>query len=147
APFVFQYTPVHPRRFERSMAKSIHKPLFHSETSKGDKKVMSVNNTTLASSVDFLRAKQNGNGHSSIFPAQLVFSQKQRPAKNTHVETRTLSGATNSVAVKPNHTFGSAFEKSFPIKNATCSTPWSEASRRSPKKMQRRPFSTVEEVS
>ncbi|XP_073469780.1 sentrin-specific protease 1 isoform X1 [Aquarana catesbeiana] len=156
--YSYEYTPVHPRRFERSMAKSIHKPLFHSETSKGDKKVMSVNNTTLASSVDFLRAKQNGNGHSSIFPAQLVFSQKQRPAKNTHVETRTLRyadqkrpavnvcGATNSVAAKPNHTFGSAFEKSFPIKNATCSTPWSEASRRSPKKMQRRPFSTVEET-
>ncbi|XP_018420030.1 PREDICTED: sentrin-specific protease 1 [Nanorana parkeri] len=134
----YECTPVLPRRFERPIIKSLHKPLFHSETLKTETKAMSVN-TTSAPFVDFLRAKQNGNGHSSIFPAQFAFSQKQRPAQIAHTETRTLSG-------KPNHTFSSAFEKSFPIKNATCSTPWSTASRCSPKKMQRRQLSTVEET-
>ncbi|CAI9578951.1 unnamed protein product [Staurois parvus] len=142
----YEYTPMHPRRFERPIFKSLHKHIFHSETLKAEKKAMSINNTTSAPSVDFLRAKQNGNGHSSIFPTPFVFSQKQRPAKTAHEETRTLSGATNSVAGNTNHPFGSAFEKSFPIKNATCSNPWNAASRRSPKKMQRRQLSTVEET-
>ncbi|XP_072280877.1 sentrin-specific protease 1 [Pyxicephalus adspersus] len=142
---LFQCTPVQPLRFERVMIKSLQKPLFQSEILKGEK-MTSVNNTTSTPSVDFLRAKQNGNGHPSIYPAQFAFSPKERPAKNAHVETRTLSGATISVTGRSNHTLSSAFEKSFPIKNATCSTPWSSANRRSPKKMQRRQLSTVEET-
>ncbi|KAM5181289.1 sentrin-specific protease 1 isoform 2-T2 [Mantella aurantiaca] len=141
----YECTPMHPRRCERPMVKSLHKPLFHSETLKAEKKVITTNNTS-AQAIDFLKAKQNGNGHSSIYPAQYAFSQMQRPAKDAHSETRTLSGATNSVTGNPNHSFGSILEKSFPIKNATCSTPWSTVNRRSPKKMQRRQLSTVEET-
>ncbi|XP_068123440.1 sentrin-specific protease 1 [Hyperolius riggenbachi] len=139
----YQFTPVIHRRFERPFATALHKPLFHSETSKSEKKVITANNTTSVPSVGLFKPKQNGS--SSLLSAQFLFSQKQKPAKNVHAETRKSSVTSNAVAGQPNHIFGSSFEKSFPIKNSAPSNPWNAASRRSPKKMQRRQVSTVEE--
>lgn len=140
----YQPTPMHHRRYDRSIVKTLHKPFFNSEVSKPEKDMAFADNTKLMQPANISKAKQNGNGHSSILPAHFVFLQK--PAKNTEVESRKQSRTINAAVGKPNLTFGSAFEKSFPIKNAANLSSWSGACRRSPKKMQRRQISTVEET-
>ncbi|XP_063808314.1 sentrin-specific protease 1 [Pseudophryne corroboree] len=140
--YSYQFTPMLHRQFDRSIIKSLHKPSLYTEMSKTEK-TASSDNTILSQPINNLKAKQNGNGHSTIFPAQFVFPQKQRPVKNTCLETRKLSGTTNAAAGRPNHTLSSAFEKSFPIKNSVWPS-WSGAGRRSPKKTQRRQSGTVE---
>ncbi|KAM3933006.1 sentrin-specific protease 1 [Leptodactylus fuscus] len=141
----FQPTPMHPRRFDRSVVKTLHKPFFNSEVSKPEKTMAFADHSKLTQPANLNKVKQNGNGHSSILPAHFTFLQK--PAKNADVESRKLSLPINAaVAGKTNHTISSAFEKSFPIKNAASLSSWSGACRRSPKKMQRRQMSTVEET-
>lgn len=76
------------------------------------------------------------------YSASYVFTRSLNTLYNLFC-SRTINAAVG----KPNLTFGSAFEKSFPIKNAANLSSWSGACRRSPKKMQRRQISTVEEVS
>ncbi|XP_066440433.1 sentrin-specific protease 1-like isoform X2 [Eleutherodactylus coqui] len=139
----YQPTPMHPRRFDRAIVKTLHKPFFNTEVSEPEKNMASAVNFKLTQPVNLNKAKQNGNGHPSIFPAQFMFLQK--PAKNVDVESRKLR-TFNAAVGKQNHMIGSAFEKSFPIKNAASLSSWSGACRRSPKKMQRRQMSTVEEA-
>ncbi|XP_075708027.1 sentrin-specific protease 1 isoform X2 [Rhinoderma darwinii] len=141
--YSFQPDPMHHRRFDRSIMKTLHKPFFSTEVSKPENNMASADDTKLTQPSNLIKAKQNGNGHCSIFPAHLMFLQK--PAKNADVETRKLRNF-NAAVGKPNHTIGSAFEKSFPIKNVASLYSLSGAFRRSPKKMQRRQISTVEET-
>ncbi|KAM9321181.1 sentrin-specific protease 1 [Gastrophryne carolinensis] len=138
----YEFTPVSQRRFESPFL-ALHKPLFPLDTSKSERRAMSFN-TKSTLPTEFLKAKQNGNGLSSAMPAHFAFPQKQRPVKTTHVEPRRLGEASH--VGKTNHCLNPAFERSFPIKNTVCSTQWSAASRRSPKKILRRQLSTVEET-
>ncbi|XP_040281823.1 sentrin-specific protease 1 [Bufo bufo] len=142
----FQPTPLHHRRFDSSIVKTLHKPFFNTEVSKPEKNMASAVNTKLTQPTNLSKAKLNGNGHSSIFPAHFMFPQKTAAIKNADVESQKPSRTFNAVVGKPNHTIGSAFEKSFPIKNAASLSSWSGVCRRSPKKMQRRQISTVEET-
>ncbi|XP_075055387.1 sentrin-specific protease 1 isoform X2 [Mixophyes fleayi] len=142
--YSYQCTPVLHRHFDRTIIKTLHKPSLYTEMSKAERNMASSDNTTITQPVNNIKAKQNGNGHSAILPAQFMFSQKQRPAKNSCAETRKLSGTSNAIVGRPNHSLSSAFEKSFPIKNSVWSSSLSGACRRSPKKTQRRQSGTVE---
>ncbi|XP_073519293.1 sentrin-specific protease 1 isoform X2 [Phyllobates terribilis] len=137
--FKYQTTPMLHRDFDRSIVKTLHKPFFLTEVSKLEKNMAVADHTKVALSA---KVKQNGTGHSSIIPAHFTFLQK--PARNTEVESRKLR-TFNAAVGKTNHTIGFAFEKSFPIKNAASLSSWSGTVRRSPKKVQRRQITTVEE--
>ncbi|KAM4047854.1 sentrin-specific protease 1 isoform 2-T2 [Anomaloglossus baeobatrachus] len=140
--FNYQTTPMLHRDFDKSV-KTLRKPFFitalTSEVPKLEKNMAVADHTKVAQSA---KVKQNGTSHSNIIPAHFTFMQK--PARNTEVESRKLR-TLNAAVGKTNHTIGFAFEKSFPIKNAASLSSWSGAFRRSPKKVQRRPITTVEE--
>ncbi|XP_069828330.1 sentrin-specific protease 1 isoform X2 [Dendropsophus ebraccatus] len=139
----YQPTPMHHRHYDRSVVKTLHKPFFNTEVSKPEKNMAFTDNAKFTQPANLSKAKQNGNGHSGIFPAH--FTHLQKTAKNTDMESRKLR-TFNAVVGKPNNTVSSAFEKSFPIKNTASLPSWSGTCRRSPKKMQRRQISTVEET-
>ncbi|XP_056418697.1 sentrin-specific protease 1 isoform X2 [Hyla sarda] len=141
--YSYQTTPMHHRHYDRSIVKTLHKPFFNTEVSKPERNMAFAENTKLTQPANLSKPKQNGNGHSSIFPAH--FMLLQNPANTTDVESRKLR-TSNAAVGKPNHTIGPAFEKSFPIKNTVSLSSWSGACRRSPKKMQRRQITTVEET-
>ncbi|XP_059103197.1 sentrin-specific protease 1 isoform X2 [Peromyscus eremicus] len=91
----------------------------------------------------------NGQWRNST-PASVSTLQKSRNSRSLYLETRkTSSGLSNTFTGKSNHhCHVSAYEKSFPIKPVS-SPSWSGSCRRSllsPKKMQRRHFSTAEET-
>ncbi|XP_052604777.1 sentrin-specific protease 1 isoform X3 [Peromyscus californicus insignis] len=91
----------------------------------------------------------NGQWRNST-PASVSTLQKSRNSRSLYLETRkTSSGLSNTFTGKSNHhCHVSAYEKSFPIKPVP-SPSWSGSCRRSllsPKKMQRRHFSTAEET-
>ncbi|XP_036064752.1 sentrin-specific protease 1 isoform X2 [Onychomys torridus] len=91
----------------------------------------------------------NGQWRNST-PASASTLQKSRNSRSLYLETRkTSSGLSNTFTGKSNHhCHVSAYEKSFPIKPVP-SPSWSGSCRRSllsPKKMQRRHFSTAEET-
>ncbi|KAM4702052.1 sentrin-specific protease 1 [Discoglossus pictus] len=160
----FQFTPLQPQRLERSYMYSLHKPSFHQGNSskllemhsanmqysyeKSENRLASGDHAIFRQSSEIVKGKQRSNGHSSIVPATFTFPQKQRSARNSHVESRKMSGQLFSDVGSTNHSHISAFEKSFPIKNSSNSS-WIAPSRRtvlSPKKMQKRCVSTVEET-
>ncbi|XP_049984934.1 sentrin-specific protease 1 isoform X6 [Alexandromys fortis] len=91
----------------------------------------------------------NGQWRNST-PASVSTLQKSRNSRSLYLETRkTSSGLSNTFTGKSNHhCHVSAYEKSFPIKPVP-SPSWSGSCRRSilsPKKIQRRHFSTAEET-
>ncbi|XP_038198873.1 sentrin-specific protease 1 isoform X3 [Arvicola amphibius] len=91
----------------------------------------------------------NGQWRNST-PAPVSTLQKSRNSRSLYLETRkTSSGLSNTFTGKSNHhCHVSAYEKSFPIKPVP-SPSWSGSCRRSilsPKKIQRRHFSTAEET-
>ncbi|XP_028747757.1 sentrin-specific protease 1 isoform X2 [Peromyscus leucopus] len=91
----------------------------------------------------------NGQWRNST-PASVSTLQKSRNSRSLYLETRkTSSGLSHTFTGKSNHhCHVSAYEKSFPIKPVP-SPSWSGSCRRSllsPKKMQRRHFSTAEET-
>ncbi|XP_071990840.1 sentrin-specific protease 1 isoform X2 [Engystomops pustulosus] len=141
--YSFQPTPLHHRRFDRSIVRTLHKPFFTSEVSKPVQNSAFVDHTKVTQPANLSKAKQNGNGHAGILPAHFMFLQN--PAKIADVESRKIRNF-NAAGGKPNHTMGSAFEKSFPIKNAASLSSWSGACRRSPKRIQRQQMTTVEQT-
>ncbi|XP_057647975.1 sentrin-specific protease 1 isoform X4 [Chionomys nivalis] len=91
----------------------------------------------------------NGQWRNST-PASVSTLQKSRNSRSLYLDTRkTSSGLSNTFTGKSNHhCHVSAYEKSFPIKPVP-SPSWSGSCRRSilsPKKIQRRHFSTAEET-
>ncbi|CAO2601088.1 Sentrin-specific protease 1 [Lemmus lemmus] len=91
----------------------------------------------------------NGQWRNST-PTSVSTLQKSRNSRSLYLETRkTSSGLSNTFTGKSNHhCHVSAYEKSFPIKPVP-SPSWSGSCRRSilsPKKIQRRHFSTAEET-
>ncbi|OCT95823.1 hypothetical protein XELAEV_18013514mg [Xenopus laevis] len=139
----FQFSSLQHKHFEITGMNSIHKPNFVSE--KYERAMPPRDKMMLHQSSEFIKVKQNGNGY-AVLPAKGVLSQKPRVPRSAHVEARKLSGALNAVSGKPNHTLASAYEKSFPFKNIACSASLIGPCRRSPKKIQRRFVSTVEET-
>ncbi|MEE6471909.1 hypothetical protein FKM82_009406 [Ascaphus truei] len=147
----FQFTPLqHKRSLEGSIMYSRHKPAFYKEMSSTENHLASGDNAIFSQSAKIVQEKlASSNGHSHLTPATCILSQKQRATRNVNMEPRKMSGPVNAVVGKPNHSHTSAFEKSFPIKNTAGSSLWSGSCRRSlrsPKKMQRRYLSTVEET-
>ncbi|XP_063300860.1 sentrin-specific protease 1-like isoform X1 [Pelobates fuscus] len=143
--YAIQFTTFLHKPLERPVMTSLPKSNFYKEMSKTGKP-MTVDTTMFTPSFDIVKAKQNGNGRSSIFPAQISVNQKPRAVRCIHPDAKTMSGPSNSVFPKTNSGLSSAFEKSFPIKSAAGSSSRSGTCRRSPKKVQRRYLSTVEET-
>nr|AAH98074.1 LOC398517 protein [Xenopus laevis] len=141
--FNFQFPALQYKHFEISGMNSIHKPNFVSE--KYERAIPPGDKMIPQQSSELTKGKQNGNGY-AVLPAKGVLSQKPRVPRSAHMEARKLSGALNAASGKPNHTLASAYEKSFPFKNISCSASLIGPCRRSPKKTQRRFVSTVEET-
>ncbi|KAE8626805.1 hypothetical protein XENTR_v10006762 [Xenopus tropicalis] len=139
----FQFPALHHKHFEISSMNSIHKPNYVSE--KFERTMPPGDKMIIHQSSELIKGKQNGNGY-AMLPAKGIFFQKPRVPRSSHMEARKPSGALNAVSVKPNHTVTSAYEKSFPFKNISCSASLAGPCRRSPKKIQRRLPSTVEET-
>uniref|UniRef100_A0A8C5P8K0 SUMO specific peptidase 1 n=1 Tax=Leptobrachium leishanense TaxID=445787 RepID=A0A8C5P8K0_9ANUR len=139
--YAIQYTPFLHKPLEKPVMNSLPKPNFYKEISTG--KPVTVDTTMFTPAFDIVKAKQNGNGHSSIAPAQISVPPKQRAARFIHTDAKCVSGTSITVFGKPPCP-SSAFEKSFPIKSSA--SLWSGSCRRSPKKVQRRHLSTVEET-
>ncbi|KAM8977555.1 sentrin-specific protease 1 [Pelodytes ibericus] len=143
--YAIQFTPLTNKPLETPVRNSFPKPHFYKEMSKSGKP-MTLNTRMFTPTFDIVKAKVNGNGHSSLFPSQITVSEKPRTTQCIHTDAKTMSGPVNAVVGKTNPCKTSAFEKSFPIKSATGSSSWTGACRRSPKKIQRRHLSTVEET-
>nr|BAI47563.1 sentrin specefic protease 1a [Xenopus laevis] len=141
--FNFQFPALQYKHFEISGMNSIHKPNFVSE--KYERAIPPGDKMIPQQSSELTKGKQNGNGY-AVLPAKGVSSQKPRVPRSAHMKARKLSGALNAASGKPNHTLASAYEKSFPFKNISCSASLIGPCRRSPKKTQRRFVSTVEET-
>ncbi|KAG8452608.1 hypothetical protein GDO86_004408 [Hymenochirus boettgeri] len=138
-----QFTPSVHKGMENTFMNSLHKTNLYTEK-KYERQMASGEQKIFSQYSDVNKGKQNGSGH-TILPARFMLSQKPKLPRPFQMEARNLSGTLNAVAGKPNHTFMSAFEKAFPIRNTPSSTAWAGACHRSPKKMQRK-YSTVEET-
>ncbi|XP_051045744.1 sentrin-specific protease 1 isoform X2 [Phodopus roborovskii] len=119
-----------------------YNPDYYSDNPSSDSFLGSDDTRTFGQSV-------NGQWRNST-PASVSTLQKSRNSRSLYLETRkTSSGLSNTFTGKSNHhCHVSAYEKSFPIKPVP-SPSWSGSCRRSllsPKKIQRRHFSTVEET-
>ncbi|XP_055483055.1 sentrin-specific protease 1 isoform X2 [Psammomys obesus] len=130
------------RPFTCSTRSAAYNPDYYSDNPSSD---------SFLGSGDLRSFGQSANGQwRNSTPASVSTLQKPRNSRSLYLETRkTSSGLPNSFAGKSNHhCHVSAYEKSFPIKPAP-SPSWSGSCRRSllsPKKIQRRHFSTAEET-
>ncbi|XP_060244681.1 sentrin-specific protease 1 isoform X1 [Meriones unguiculatus] len=130
------------RPFTCSTRSAAYNPDYYSDNPSSD---------SFLGSGDLRSFGQSANGQwRNSTPASVSTLQKPRNSRSLYFETRkTSSGLPNSFAGKSNHhCHVSAYEKSFPIKPAP-SPSWSGSCRRSllsPKKIQRRHFSTAEET-
>ncbi|XP_028645180.1 sentrin-specific protease 1 isoform X4 [Grammomys surdaster] len=128
--------------FTCSTRRAAYNPDYHSDNPSSD---------SFLGSGDIRTFGQSANGQwRNPTPASGSTLQKPRNSRSLYLETRkTSSGLSNTFVGKSNHhCHVSAYEKSFPIKPAP-SPSWSGSCRRSllsPKKMQRRHFSTAEET-
>lgn len=130
------------RAFTCSTRSAAYNPNYHSDNPSSDSFLGSGDIRTFGQSA-------NGQWRNST-PASGSALQKPRNSRSLYLETRkTSSGLSNTFVGKSNHhCHVSAYEKSFPIKPVP-SPSWSGSCRRSllsPKKTQRRHFSTVEET-
>lgn len=130
------------RAFTGSTSSAAYNPDYHSDNPSSDSFLGSGDIRTFGQSA-------NGQWRNST-PASGSALQKPRNSRSLYLETRkTSSGLSNTFVGKSNHhCHVSAYEKSFPIKPAP-SPSWSGSCRRSllsPKKTQRRHFSTAEET-
>lgn len=128
--------------FTCSTRSPAYRPDYHSDNPSSDSFLGSGDVRTFGQSA-------NGQWRNST-PASGSAPQKPRNSRSLCLETRkTSSGLSNTFVGKSNHhCHMSAYEKSFPIKPAP-SPSWSGSCRRSllsPKKTQRRHFSTAEET-
>uniref|UniRef100_A0A8C6IJU1 SUMO1/sentrin specific peptidase 1 n=1 Tax=Mus spicilegus TaxID=10103 RepID=A0A8C6IJU1_MUSSI len=128
--------------FTCSTRSPAYRPDYHSDNPSSDSFLGSGDVRTFGQSA-------NGQWRNST-PASGSALQKPRNSRSLYLETRkTSSGLSNTFVGKSNHhCHMSAYEKSFPIKPAP-SPSWSGSCRRSllsPKKTQRRHFSTAEET-
>lgn len=130
------------RPFTCSTRSAAYNPDYYSDNPSSD---------SFLGSGDIRSFGQNANGQwRNSTPASVSTLQKPRNSRSLYLETRkTSSGLSNTFAGKSNHhCHMSAYEKSFPIKSVP-SPSWSGSCRRSllsPKKIQRRHFSTAEET-
>ncbi|KAL6061636.1 hypothetical protein STEG23_027088, partial [Scotinomys teguina] len=125
-----------------STRSAVYHPDYYSDNPSSDSFLGSDDTRTFGQSA-------NGQWRNST-PASVSVSQKPRNSRSLYLETRkTSSGLSNTFTGKSNHhCHVSTYEKSFPIKPVP-SPSWSGSCRRSllsPKKIQRRHFSTVEET-
>ncbi|XP_034373416.1 sentrin-specific protease 1 isoform X2 [Arvicanthis niloticus] len=128
--------------FTCSTRRAAYNPDHHSDNPSSDSFLGSGDIRTFGQSA-------NGQWRNST-PTSGSILQKPRNSRSLYLETRkTSSGLSNAFVGKSNHhCHMSAYEKSFPIKPAP-SPSWSGSCRRSllsPKKTQRRHFSTAEET-
>ncbi|XP_053564215.1 sentrin-specific protease 1 [Bombina bombina] len=144
----FQFTPVQQKHLEKAVMYSLHKPKLYPDISRTENCLASVDNAKCRQASEIVKEKHRSNGHSTLVPSSFMFSPKHRVTRNSPLETRKTSLPLNTGIGSQNNSQASAFGKSFPIKSATSSS-WSSSSRRgilSPKKMQKRFYSTVEET-
>nr|XP_045008663.1 sentrin-specific protease 1 isoform X2 [Jaculus jaculus] len=130
------------RSFTCSTRSTAFSPNYYSDNPSSDSFLGSDDLRTFGQSA-------NGQWRNST-PAPISTLQKSRNSRSLYLESRkTSSGLSNTFTGKSNHhCHVSAYEKSFPIKPVP-SPSWSGSCRRSllsPKKIQRRHVSTVEET-